>query len=77
MFRIPEFFQSTPSFDQAKTTITNHGRGDFFEGMAAMDRIWTEHCANADEDDWDFYENWQYEINAYNTVYSTMKPLFA
>lgn len=75
MFRIPEFFKTTPSFKEAKTTMTNHGRGDWLEGMYAMDRVWEEHCASGNDDD-DFYENWQYELNAYNTVYSKMKPLF-
>ena len=29
------------------------------------------------EDDDEFFATWEYEVNAYNVVYSTMKPLFA
>ena len=29
------------------------------------------------EDDDDFFDNWKYEVNAYNVVYTSMKPLFA
>ena len=75
MFRIPSFYVTEPTFQEAKTTMTNHGRGDFLEGMYAMDRVWEEHCASGNDDD-DFYDNWQYEINAYNKVFETMKPHF-
>jgi len=75
MFRIPSFYQDEVTFEEAKNTMTTYGRGDLLEGMMAMDRRWTEHCASSDEDD-TFFETYIYEVNAYNTVFKTMKPLF-
>jgi hypothetical protein len=45
------------------------------EGMEAMNRAWEEHCFNEDDDD-DFFEHFEYEVNAFNKVFSKMKPLF-
>jgi hypothetical protein len=39
--------------------------------------MWERHCNDVDASDSDFYENWIYEVNAYNVVVETMKPLFA
>lgn len=85
MFRIPAYNQMPEmTFDEAKEIMTRHGRGDMLEGMMAMDRVWEEHCAaQRDADDFedcsdsDFYDNWCWEVNAFNVVFSTMKPLFA
>ena len=75
MFRIPSFYESTPSFEDAWNTITNFGRGDALEGMNAMNRVWEEHCASGDEDD-TFFDNYEYEANAYNVVFANMNKLF-
>jgi len=75
MFRIPSFYQFDTTFENAKTTITNYGRGDFLEGMEAMNRVWEEHCASGNDDD-DFYEWYEAEVNAYNKVFESMSPLF-
>ncbi len=76
MFRIPSFYKETVDFKTAWNTITNFGRGDALEGMNAMNRVWEEHCASGNEDD-DFFDNWLYEVNAYNVVFSGMNKLFA
>jgi hypothetical protein len=76
MFRIPSFYKDTVDFKTAWNTITNFGRGDTLEGMNAMNRVWEEHCASGEEDD-TFFENYEYEVNAYNAVFSNMNKLFA
>ena len=76
MFRIPSFYKETVDFKTAWNTITNFGRGDAFEGMNAMNRVWEEHCASGDEDD-TFYATYEYEVNAYNVVFENMGKLFA
>jgi hypothetical protein len=75
MFRIPSFYKETVDFKTAWNTITNFGRGDALEGMNAMNRVWEEHCASGNEDD-EFFENYEYEVNAYNVVFSNMGKLF-
>lgn len=75
MFRIPSFYESTPSFEDAWNTMTNFGRGDTLEGMNAMNRVWEEHCASGNDDD-EFYDNYEYEANAYNVVFANMNKLF-
>ena len=75
MFRIPSFYESTPSFEDAWNTITNFGRGDALEGMNAMNRVWEEHCASGNDDD-NFWDNYEYEANAYNVVFENMNKLF-
>lgn len=79
MFRIPEFNNRDMTFEEAKTVMTGFGRGDMLEGMMAMDRVWQEHASGSPrfEYDEDFYDCYEAEVNAYNTVYSTMKPLFS
>ena len=76
MFRIPSFYKETVDFTSAWNTITNFGRGDALEGMNAMNRVWEEHCASGEEDD-TFFDNYEYEANAYNVVFAKMQPLFA
>jgi len=79
MFRIPAFNQFDMTFEEACVTMKHYGRGDLLEGMQAMDRVWEEHASGSDrfDSDSDFYEWYEAEVNAYNTVYSTMKPLFS
>ena len=75
MFRIPSFYEATPSFEDAWKTIESFGRGDALEGMNAMNRVWEEHCASGNDDD-NFRDNYEYEANAYNVVFSNMSKLF-
>lgn len=76
MFRIPSFYKETVDFKTAWNTMTAFGRGDTLEGMNAMNRVWEEHCASGDEDD-TFFDNYEYEVNAYNTVFKDMSKLLA
>ena len=82
MFRIPAFNKFEMTFEEAKTTMTHYGRGDFLEGMEALNRVWDEHCASylSDNarfyDDSDFYGFYEAEVNAYNKVFESMSPLF-
>ena len=51
--------------------------------MEAMDARWNEYCKSSFtetpqyEDDDEFFDTWQYEVNAYNVVFESMAPLFA
>ena len=78
MFRIPDFYQTDTTFEQAQITMKHHGRGDMLAGMEAMLRSWEEHCSGSDrfDTDDDFFEWYEAEVNAYNTVYETMSALF-
>jgi len=55
----------------AKTTVI-----DMMENVKSK---WELHCSGHDffVDDDEFFEFWQYEVNAYNVMYEAMKPLFA
>lgn len=70
------------TLEEAKVSLTHYGRGDMLEGMMALDRVWEEHCASYDtpaarfDSDSDFYEWYEAEVNAYNLMFKTMKPLF-
>lgn len=79
MFRIPSFYKFETTMQDAVQVMTTYGRGDLLEGMQAMDRVWEEHCSGSPrfEEDDDFYEYYEAEVNAYNKVFETMKPLFA
>lgn len=78
MFRIPDFYKMPEmTFEAAKHVFA----GDLLKGMEQIQEHWDRYATgNADdmyEDDDDFFDTWQYEVNAYNVVYSTMKPLFS
>lgn len=76
MFRIPDFYEMPEmTYEEAKAVFG----ADLLEGISKICNQWDRHCAGDsmfDNDD-DFFANWKYEVNAYNVVYSTMKPLFA
>ncbi len=77
MFRIPNYFEMNDmTWDEAVRIIKGRGNGNLLEGMEAMNEIWNEHCTTYVEDDSDFYENWIYEVNAYNIVFEGMGQLF-
>jgi hypothetical protein len=74
-FRIPAFCELEMSFEEAKDTLTFHG--DLLAGLKHVDDMWKSHCECPEyTSDTEFYENWIYEVNAYNVVVETMKPLF-
>ena len=76
MFRIPNFYQENFDFDFAVQIMKGRANGDLLEGLKSMDRLWEEYIASDDQDDDEFYSNWSYEVNAYNTVVEKMRPLF-
>lgn len=71
----------TMDFDKAAAIITHRGHGDLLKGMQSMQDLWTEYCTTDLSDayacDDDFYEEWEYEMNAYNIVHDGMSKLFA
>ena len=77
MFNIPTFYQQNMDFDTAKAVFN----GDLLKGMEMIQEHWdryaTGNSCDMYEDDDEFFATWEYEVNAYNVVYSTMKPLFA
>tara|TARA_B100001287_G_C22681120_1_gene530443 strand:- start:845 stop:1078 length:234 start_codon:yes stop_codon:yes gene_type:complete len=77
MFNIPTFYQQNMDFDTAKAVFN----GDLLKGMEMIQEHWdryaTGNSGDMYEDDDEFFATWEYEVNAYNVVYSTMKPLFA
>lgn len=79
MFNIPDFYtMPNMTFEEAKRILTING--DLLKGMEHINEHWDRYAAgNANdmyEDDDEFFSVWEYEVNAYNVVYSTMKPLF-
>jgi len=76
MFRIPDFYQMDMTYETAKAVFN----GDVLTGMERINEHWDRYASGQSddmyEDDDAFFENWIYEVNAYNKVYSTMKPLF-
>ena len=76
MFNIPTFYQQNMDFDTAKAVFN----GDLLKGMEMIQEHWDRYASGNSgdmyEDDDDFFATWEYEVNAYNVVYSTMKPLF-
>ena len=76
MFKIPNFHKMEMTFEEAKATLTING--SLIDGMEHVDAMWEKHCSDDTiyEDDDDFYKHWVYEVNAYNKVFETMKPLF-
>ena len=79
MFRIPNFNQIPEmTFEEAEKIIKRLGvkSQTMLDGLEFMDDLWEEHCFNEDDDD-EFYDNWIYEVNAFNVVFKKMQPLFA
>ena len=76
MFRVPSFYEDFPRFTDAAATIKGRGNGDLLAGMESMNSLWAEHCASPDAEDDDFFDNWSYEVNAYNVVFNGMSKLF-
>lgn len=77
MFRIPHFHQMNDmSFEEAVNIMKSRARGDLLAGLQSMDQLWSDYIASDDQDDEEFYDNWCYEVNAYNVVVENMRPLF-
>lgn len=79
MFRIPRDLEMNVAFDQACVWLKRLKNDDLLDGMQWLSDEWNAYARGDQtnyEDDHEWYENWQYEVNAYNTVFEKMKPLF-
>ena len=78
MFRIPSFNQMEMSWDEAVTIIKGRGAGNILQGMEEMNDLWMRHVKGNSpyEHDEDFFDNWVYEVNAYNVVFAGFNKLF-
>ena len=76
MFRIPSFNQMEMTWEEAITIIKGRGAGNILQGMEEMNRIWEDHCKMCLDTDDDFFDNWVYEVNAYNVVFAGFNKLF-
>ena len=78
MFRIPDYYTMEMTFDEAQAIITRYGSNDLLAGMQKMDDAWTEYLTVGyeyeNDDHW--FRTFQYEVNAYNTVFEKMAALF-
>ena len=81
MFMIPDFYVDTPTWEDAVHIVKCQGNGDLLAGMQQIQARWDEYASgNMDmvypnDDAW--YDNWCYEVNAYNVVFETMGALLA
>jgi len=76
MFRIPSYNEMELTFDEAVSIIKNRANGDLLKGMQSMDELWKDYISSDDQNDEEFFDNWQYEVNAYNKVFADMSKLF-
>ena len=82
LFRIPQSnLMPEMTFEEAEKIITPLGikNQTMLDGLEFMDDLWNRHCFTAADpvDDDEFYDNWIYEVNAFNVVYKRISPLFA
>jgi len=82
MFNIPWQYQMDMDLDMAEAVLRTAGRRALTPVIDSMENVkskWELHCSGHDffTDDDEFFEFWQYEVNAYNVMYEAMKPLFA
>lgn len=73
MFRLPESLELSMSYSEAKAIIGP----DLLGGMKRIEQLWEDHNNGQlyGFDD-EFFENYIYEVNAFNVVYQAMRPLF-
>jgi len=77
MFRLPKEYTVEMSFEEATKTLQRlTSNGGLLEGLQYVDARWNEYQKGFYYDD-HFYDNWQYEVSAFNIVYKEMAPLFA
>lgn len=80
MFAIPNFYVDTPTFENAVRTVKFQGNGNLLAGMEKIQARWDEYASgtvDCFQDDDDFYDHWQYEVNAFNVVFESMGALLA
>ena len=78
MFTIPWQYQMDMDLDTAERVLRG-AKTTVIDTMENVNSKWELHCSGHDfvVDDDEFFEFWQYEVNAYNVMYEAMKPLFA
>jgi hypothetical protein len=76
MFLIPDYYCEDLTFEYSCEIMKRRAGGDLLKGLQDMDRIWADYIASDDQDDDEFFENWVWEVNAYNKVVENMRPLF-
>lgn len=78
MFTIPKMYQMNMDLDMAEAVLRG-AKTTVIDTMENVKSKWELHCSGHDFfiDDDEFFEFWQYEVNAYNVMYEAMKPLFA
>ena len=78
MFTIPKMYQMDMDLDMAEAVLRG-AKTTVIDTMENVKSKWELHCSGHDffVDDDEFFEFWQYEVNAYNVMYEAMKPLFA
>ena len=78
MFNIPDFNKMEMTFAEAEGILKIDG--SILRGMEHINEHWERYCAGEATDryetDEEFFDVWSHEANAYNIVYTTMKPLF-
>ena len=81
MFRIPDYYVDTPTWESAVSTVEMQGNGDLLAGMESIEQRWNEYASGSMDmiyrDDDAFWDVWCYEVNAYNVVYEGMSQLLA
>ena len=70
MFYIDDYNREEMPFEQAKRIVMG-GNDNLLDSMSKM----KERLLSL-QDQEDFYDDWCYEINAYNKIFSEMKKLF-
>ena len=77
MFRIPDFYQMPEMTYETAKAVFN---GDVLKGMEMISEHWDRYASGQSddmyEDDDAFFEEWIYEVNAYNIVFEGMGKLF-
>jgi hypothetical protein len=75
MFKISDYYKMDMSWDDAVALITGCGCGDLLKGLENMNIIWEDVLDDYMTVD-DFYDQYIYEVNAFNIVYEGMSKLF-
>lgn len=63
----------------AMDVVSRHGDGNLLTGLDRIASIWDDYCRDGDDRyEWDdqFIDNYNYEFDAYNTVFESMSKLF-
>ena len=75
MFKISDYYKMDMSWDDAVALMTGCGCGDLLKGLENMNTIWEDVVDDYMTED-DFYDQYIYEVNAFNIVYEGMAKLF-